>query len=287
MATLGINNTIGGTTAAARNIISGNSPHGILISYPEADGNYVQGNYIGTDVTGKVRDPDGILDSGDELGNGSDGVSIQVDADDNTIGSTTAGEGNIISGGDGVEVRYFIDPDNPSLSDPDPATGNRILSNSMYQNDTIGIDLIHSNNPDGVTFNDDGDGDGGIPPDPAAAPNRLQNFPVITSARLTTRLIGGQIRTVTIIRGTLNSTPSKATQVFTLQFFGGSTADPSGFGEGKRFLGQMSVTTNGSGNATFTFETRKKVRKGQVVTTTATNQSTRDTSEFSEAQTVT
>ena len=43
-----------------------------------------------------------------------------------------------------------------------------------------------------------------------------------------------------------------------------------GFGEGQKFKGQKSVTTNASGNTTFTFNTRKKVAKGQVVSATAT-----------------
>jgi trimeric autotransporter adhesin len=266
-------NTIGGTTATARNVISGNSTFGIRIAFPGADNNKVQGNYIGTDVNGTVIDPDGIPNNGDELGNGLDGVAIQLDADDNTIGGTTAGAGNIISGngvsgngGDGVEVHFTV-------SDPDEgATGNRILSNSIYDNAALGIDLVHSNDPAGVTLNDEDD--------PEPGPNNLQNFPVINSARLTTRRIGGHRRKVTIIKGTLNS---EADKTYNVQFFGSLKEDPSGNGEGKTFLGQKSVITNDGGDASFTFQTRKKVPTGQVVTATATNKSTGDTSEFSKA----
>ncbi len=42
-------NTIGGTTAGARNVISGNYDDGVLL---EGSANLVEGNYIGTDVTG-------------------------------------------------------------------------------------------------------------------------------------------------------------------------------------------------------------------------------------------
>ena len=45
-------NTIGGTTAAARNLISGNGVGGIGIAEAGSINNLVQGNYIGTDVTG-------------------------------------------------------------------------------------------------------------------------------------------------------------------------------------------------------------------------------------------
>jgi CSLREA domain-containing protein len=97
----GRNTTIGGTTAAARNLISGNGrdliTDGILIlqsGVQAADGNVVQGNYIGTDVTGSV-----------DIGNSSDGVLI-AGAPGNTIGGTAAGARNVISGneGRGVEI---------------------------------------------------------------------------------------------------------------------------------------------------------------------------------------
>jgi CSLREA domain-containing protein len=267
------NNTIGGTTAGARNIISGNSTWGIRISDAESTGNKVQGNYIGISAAGDTV-----------LANGNDGVRIQADADDNTIGGTAAGAGNIISGndGDGVEVRF------DSGFDADAATGNRILSNSIYDNDALGIDLIHSNDPPDVTLNDDGDPDGQSPPLPATAPNRLQNFPVITSAKRITRRIGGHRRKVTIIKGMLNS---EADKTYNVQFFGSPEADNppnppytlTGYGEGKTFLGQKRLSTNSSGDATFTFQTRKKVPTGQVLTATATDKSTGDTSEFSKA----
>ena len=45
-------NTIGGTTAAARNIISANAYSGVEID--DANDNLVEGDFIGTDVTGTV-----------------------------------------------------------------------------------------------------------------------------------------------------------------------------------------------------------------------------------------
>ena len=121
-----------------------------------------------------------------------------------------------------------------------------------------------------VTLNDNGEVDGGSPPHPATAPNRLQNFPVITSAKLRTRRIGGHSRKGTLIKGTLNS---EADKTYNVRFFGSPEADNppnppytiTGYGENKTFLGQMSVSTNSNGDATFTFSTKKKVPKGQVV----------------------
>ena len=83
--------TIGGTTAAARNVISGNSGDGILITN-SATNNVVQGNYIGVDVSGTSA----VSNTGDSLG----GVNI-ASSNNNTIGGSAAGAGNVLSGGDG------------------------------------------------------------------------------------------------------------------------------------------------------------------------------------------
>jgi titin len=80
------NNTIGGTTDKARNVISGNVGNGILIEQAST-GNTVEGNYIGTDVTGTVA-----------LGNTYNGVLIGTGASNNTIGGTMGGARNVISG---------------------------------------------------------------------------------------------------------------------------------------------------------------------------------------------
>ncbi|MGH7127998.1 MAG: LamG-like jellyroll fold domain-containing protein, partial [Planctomycetaceae bacterium] len=83
-------NFIGGTTAAERNVISGNDDHGVNITGTDSVGNTIQGNYIGTDVTGTfaVANGNGSIDSGIFIGSGAD----------NVIGGTAAGEGNVISG---------------------------------------------------------------------------------------------------------------------------------------------------------------------------------------------
>ncbi|MDR4481117.1 MAG: DUF4347 domain-containing protein [Nitrospira sp.] len=80
----GTGNIIGGTTAAARNVIS-RMFEGIEIN---TSNNIVQGNYIGTDATG-------TLNRGNRS---SDGVQIQGSATGNLIGGTTTGARNVISG---------------------------------------------------------------------------------------------------------------------------------------------------------------------------------------------
>jgi parallel beta-helix repeat protein len=87
------NNTIGGTTPGAGNVISGNGWTGIRLEGATASGNIVEGNHVGTDASG---DP--------PLGNKYDGIYIN-EAPANTIGGTTAGAGNLISGNGQVGVQ--------------------------------------------------------------------------------------------------------------------------------------------------------------------------------------
>ncbi len=170
------NNTIGGTTAGARNIISGNSGTGIELSGSE---NLIQGNFIGTDVTGQG-----------DLGNGGTGVAV-FSTSGLEIGGTQAGAGNLIAfngenrGDSGHGVVVANSEGNAS-----------ILSNSIHSNAGLGIEL----GGDGITVND--------PDDPDTGPNNFQNFPIIAS---TTTTDGS-----TTIEATLDSTPSTT---FTVQFF--------------------------------------------------------------------
>jgi hypothetical protein len=85
-------NIIGGTSPAARNIISGNDHHGVAV-FGAATGNLVQGNYIGLDVGGTIS-----------LGNTRSGVQVLV-ASGNTIGGIATGAGNVISS----NVRFGIE----------------------------------------------------------------------------------------------------------------------------------------------------------------------------------
>ena len=90
----------------------------------------------------------------------------------------------------------------------------------------------------------------------------------------------------TTVVGSLNSI---ANSTFLLQFFSSPTSDGSGFGEGEDFLGQASVATNISGNATFTADFPQSLIAGQFVSATATllaGSTPMSTSEFSNAASV-
>jgi hypothetical protein len=94
------NNVIGGTTAADRNLISGN---GRGINFNGASDNRILGNFIGTDVTGTLalgNDVGVFFEKGD-AGNSTTG---------NYVGEPGAGGGNVISGnGKGVVFTQLCD----------------------------------------------------------------------------------------------------------------------------------------------------------------------------------
>ena len=152
-------NTIGGTGAAARNVISGNQNVGVRLATVTTSGNTIQGNYIGVGANGTAA-----------LGNGTFGVF--VDATNTSVGGTADGAGNVIAnnGSDGVAV-------------VNTSTGNGILRNAINANGGLGIDLVD----DGVTANDGAK--------PAGQPNLLMDFPVFTSASLygTTLTVAGYV----------------------------------------------------------------------------------------------
>jgi streptogramin lyase len=242
-----INNIIGGTTAGAGNLISGNQQNGVYIVNAvnnfgftgPSTGNVVQGNYIGTDVSGTVV-----------LGNTGDGVLISGVSQNNTIGGTAAGAGNIVAfnGGAGVAV-------GSSASDS-TTVGNSIRGNSIYSNTGLGIDLGN----DGVTLN--------TPGGPHVGPNNFQNFPVLVSVR--------PGATSTEITGSLNSLVSAT---FALDFYANSTADPSGYGQGQQYLGSGTVTTDVNGLGNFDITLNTAVPLGVFISATATDPSG-NTSEF-------
>ena len=93
-------NVIGGTTAGARNVISGNNHYGFEVLGATSQNNLLQGNYIGTDATGLVA-----------LGNTNGGASFWGAGTGNVFGGGAAGAGNVISGnlGRGVLVGNGID----------------------------------------------------------------------------------------------------------------------------------------------------------------------------------
>src|SRR5262249_46371257 len=85
-------NTVGGTTAAARNVISANGVAGVVVADGTV-GNVIAGNYIGTSTAGGAASA-----GGRPTGNGTDGVVVSLGATANTIGGTEPAARNVIAG---------------------------------------------------------------------------------------------------------------------------------------------------------------------------------------------
>jgi hypothetical protein len=168
------------------------------------------------------------------VANGGDGVRID-NALNNTIGGARDGEGNEIAhnGGAGIGVASL--------------RGNVFVRNLVHDNAGLGIDL----NLDGVTENDEGDGDAGA--------NRSQNFPELDRA----------------------TTDGEKTYVFTqlrdpaiwdnfyVDYYATPVCDGSGHGEAPRFLGSFHHDARGPTDDTFEAAV-DPVPPGWSVTATAT-----------------
>ena len=211
-----------------------------------AERNVVSGNSgTGIDLRGTT---DAVV-AGNYVGLGADGTTPVGNATGILAFGTTTG---LRVGTDGDGVRDDVEANRIRGNTGRGVTvafaqasvlGNDIAANGSATGSAgLGIDL----NQDGVTPNDTGDGDEG--------PNGLQNFPEITSASTAS------------VAFTLNST---ATATFRVELFASAAADPSGYGEGERFLGFATVTTDASGDASGTFAPTG-LAAGEFVTATAT-----------------
>ncbi|MGA2702978.1 MAG: NosD domain-containing protein, partial [Isosphaeraceae bacterium] len=226
------NNTIGGPSPAAANLISGNTDSGVKIYQTAATGNIIQGNYIGSNAAATAA-----------LGNGGDGVTISDGASSNTVGGTAAGDGNVITGNGGDGVYMYWDTGAPYPVD------NTIVGNSMYLNTGLGIQLS------GYIV-------GGYNP-------YLQNIPFLTDAvyQNGTLTINGEF-------------PGSGSGTLLLDLYVSNAADPSGFVEGKTYLGQVTIN-NGTGFVSLgSIDVTGPFTVGQLITATLTNPAG-ETSEFS------
>ena len=210
----------------------------------------IQGNLIGTDAAGE----NGILTYR--------GISVAQSTGiytlrDTLIGGTESGEGNTVAFTETTGV--LIGP---------LTTGARISGNSIHDNMLLGIDLLPWSGVSGPTPNDaqDADTNGG---------NAFQNYPEITG----TEIVGNTLS----VNGILESTPNS---VYSIEIFVSPECDPSGFGEGQVFLGSAEVNTDASGSTLFeaVFETVTPI--GWVVSATATELVSGNTSEFSPCESV-
>ncbi len=132
------NNLVGGPENGAGNVISGNADYGVMVS--SGSGNAVQGNYIGTDVSGTMKIPNGT------------GVAVRTET--TVVGGTTQGAGNLISG----NSQYGVDLGGGSLLQGNligtNAAGTASLGNStgivMDGPSTVASNVVSGNEIEGI-----------------------------------------------------------------------------------------------------------------------------------------
>lgn len=305
--------SVGGTAAGAGNVIAGNAfvpgarqgagrkedalvGVGILIEY--AGANTIQGNLIGLDATGTATLPNftgiELSNSGENLIGGTDegatnwisgnmaaGIYGEYTGADviqgNVIGLDTAGD----PAGNNWEGIYLYYANGETIGGSDPGAPNEIANN-----DGNGVLINGGSAPSGArteASNSDGNlisqnsihDNGGYGIWLASGANNGQMYPALASAFSTA--------SGTVINGSVSGfLPSTA---FTLEFFYNPACDSTGYGEGQTYLGSLAVTTDGSGSATFAFNTPTVVPGGDSVSVTATDPAN-NTSSFSACQEV-
>jgi hypothetical protein len=205
---------VGGNTSAARNVISGNVNSSVFADgiYVSGSSNTIQGNYIGTDITGTLN-----------RGNWNSGVALA--GSNNLVGGTGANEGNLLAFNRyGTHVTGNV-------------SGNRILGNSIFSNSIQGIELIWSSStPNGITPNDGAKTTG--------QPNLLMDFPVLTSA-----ILSGTTLTVA---GYVGSAPGQTTFASSRVEIFVADITTAGNGQGRTYLGALTADANGNISGTLT-----------------------------------
>ncbi len=131
-------NIIGGTTAASRNVISGNLMDGITID--NSLNNVVMGNYIGTDMIG-----------GAPLPNGGSGVRLMNNATNNVVGGSSVTSRNVISANKAWGITINGSPNNNVLAN---YIGTDAMGTAARPNVSGGVNI--ANGSDGCTV-------GGLP----------------------------------------------------------------------------------------------------------------------------
>ena len=303
------NNIIGGSTAAQRNVISGNALRGILISGAGATANTIQGNYIGINAASSGAVPNII------------GIFVS-DAPANTIGGASPGEGNVISGNTQIGLQIagagstgnVVQGNTVGLNAAGGAplpngtrgidivtgaagntiggtsagagniiagnsnegvrvttgAGNRIQRNSIYGNTGIGINL----GLDALTPNDGLSVSGG---------NNGMDYPVFNVAALS----GGTLALAGYV-GSAAGQPAFANAVIEIFKADNAPADQNGaivagdgrsvaHGEGRTYLGTITAGPGGNFNTSLAVS---GLAVGDIITATATSPGN-DTSEFS------
>lgn len=251
----GNSQTIGQSDSFSRNVIAGSFGDGVRVSLNATDTASIDGNYIGTDATGLIALPN--------LGNGITIISGDVDILNNVV-SGNAANGIQLAGGTRVGGNLIgVGPDGVT---PVPNAGDGIAAygdgNIIGFDDAYGYDgnVIANNLGNGVTvvngvknrisrnsIHDNyygielGYGNGVIQNDSLGhiGPNNFQNFPVLATATTDAGMVTFDGTLHVLVAGT-----------YTVEFFSAALPDMTGYGQGKTYLGSVSVVVGASGVGT-------------------------------------
>ena len=268
-------NTIGGTTADERNIISGNGNNGVMLH--GADGNVISGNYIGTDATGTV-----------DLGNTGSGVSISDGAQSNIVGGTTPGERNLLSGNrHGVSI-YGVSTSNNTVSGNH--IGTDVTGTSALGNSENGVRIFGdatSNTIGGITeaagnvITSNG-GNGIVVTDVNTDYNRISHNSIYDNSGTGVNLVDGgndeipaPLARSDLVGNTLTVSGYNAGASGTVEVF---KADSAVSGEGEIYLGSLTADANGDFSNTIDVTGKGLLPDDPVVCTTTHTDN--NTSEF-------
>ncbi len=255
---------IGGSAPDQGNSIGGNS----------GDAIYATNSSSGITILGNLIQP--VTIAGSSAANGGNGIWLER-ASNVTIGGSGAGQGNTIAFGNRSGIRLSATGSNIQVIGNTVRNNARsgiaivdsaraaLVGNRLFTNGLLGIDL----GDNGVTPNDASDGDSG--------PNDLLNVPQIGSV---TAADGNALR----YAFTLNAPAAAAG--YRIEFFASGAADPSGFGEGERYLGHVDIThAGGTRSFSGTLTTLEPVSPGAIISATSTRRTAGGawdiTSEFS------
>jgi hypothetical protein len=251
----------------------GNAPFGIMVLGPNTSGNLIvstngQINLIRFNLGSGIElgGHDNVVLANTILANANHGISVTGEVN-TVLGNSVNGnavDGISVSGtGNSLLGNGIWNNGRNGVTVLAPAQANRISQNSITDHPGLGIDLGN----DSVTSNDAGDGDTG--------PNALQNFPNLSNIVRDDSSVA--------VEGTLNSAPVSS---YVLEFFWNDVCNSHNHGEGRSWIGQLTVTTDSSGNASFSAHFPVGVPAGLPVTATATSASG-NTSEFSACRSAT
>jgi hypothetical protein len=272
------------------------------VLYSSGSNGRIEGNFIGTDVTGTVQDGGGnhgiftgAETTGIQIGGGQPAQrnivsghtahGMRLTGDDaivqgNLVGTDATGTQPIPNGFRGISVEgtgVVIGSDvinspaqnvvrfnvQSGLTVSSVTSGVTILGNAVDSNGDLGIDLATGDSTL-VTYNDPDDADTGA--------NDRQNFPVLQSV-----LAAPSQFTVS---GSLDVPAATDDASYKIRVYVSDSCDPSKHGEGSTFAGVKEVQLSGD-DETFSFTINRSIALEDAITVTATEEASGNTSEFS------